>query len=44
MMFDYKSEILTILKFQGQVHNSEQTKMLKYININLLFQLTDFDF
>lgn len=40
-MFDYKSEILTI-KFQ--VHNSEQTKMLKYININLLFQFTDFDF
>lgn len=43
MMFDYKSEILTI-KFQGQVPNSEQTKMLKYININLLFQFTDFDF
>lgn len=42
-MFDYKSEILTI-KFQGQVYNSEQTKMLKYININLLFQFTDFDF
>lgn len=43
MMFDYKSEILTI-KFQGQVHNSEQTKMLKHIYINLLFQFTDFDF
>lgn len=42
-MFDYKSEILTI-KFQSQVHNSEQTKMLKYIKINLLFQFTDFDF
>lgn len=41
MMFDYKSEVLTI-KFQGK--NSEQIQIFKYNKNNLFVKFIDFDF
>lgn len=41
MMFDYKSEVLTI-KFQGK--NSEQIQIFKYNKNNLFVKFIDFVF